>query len=374
MRKNRAKYSAEDQKTIGAKIHAAASKMGIGEVDSKKLEAAYQDQIDKASRALAITLAKADGVRLEGDAIGDINKEPYIKKAEETLERVVLRKGLATCAQFAMVLNSLCQVCESIELETAAEGDGSTIAADIYNHIADLGQCLQDCIAEEVKEEVEGNYGGQGQAGAAMVAAAAAVDGLMKRVDPIRKAYAAVNKRHIQKMHDTSVAMGAACMKADNKGGVLDTASGYRKVVDAVLAKAFPGIKLDEAVIGKALSEIELLQASGAAGSETLAKALAENSELKKSMSSLEERMKKIESQPATVRIVAKPTAVDKGDDAGGGAAPLDKGMKKAAEIAATIEPIKKADGSLDEVATAMKITRAMGGHRVLDNTPAPKG
>jgi len=31
MPKNRSKYSAEDQKTIGARIHAAASKLGIGE-------------------------------------------------------------------------------------------------------------------------------------------------------------------------------------------------------------------------------------------------------------------------------------------------------------------------------------------------------
>lgn len=375
MAKNRAKYSAEDQKTIGGKIHAAAAKMGIGEAESKKLESSYQEQMDKAVGALAVTLAKADNVVIEGIEPADPKAAPYIEKAQKAVESAFLRKGLATCAQFAMVLNSLCQVAESIELEAAAEGDGSTIAAGIYNCIDDLGQCLQDCIAEEVKEEVEGNVGGEGQASAATLSAAQAVDDLRKRIDPIRKAYAAVNKRHVQKMHDTSVAMGAECLQKDaqNKGGVLDTAAGYRKVVDDVLAKMLPGVQLDAAKVGAAL-EASVASLSKVEGGEPLSKALAENAELRKSVTTLDERLKKLEAQPASVRIVTKPHAIDKAEDTGGAGGHLDKGMQRAAEIAATIQPIKKADGSIDEVATAMKITQAMGGHKVLENTPQPKG
>ena len=196
-----------------------------------------------------------------------------------------------------------------------------------------------------------------------------AIKGLKKRAEDFRKGHIAVASRHVQKMHDTSVKMGAKCEKSiPNKGGVMETAAVLNRMLTSAIAKLMPGLSWEKDALAKAVNDAlaEVKPDDLAKGDTSLA---AENVELRKTVTGLqetnkaiEERLVKLEQQPAPARIVIR--AIDKEAD-GGGSAPLGAAMRKAAEIAAQIEPIKKSDGTIDEVATAVRITRAMGGHNV---------
>jgi hypothetical protein len=71
-----------------------------------------------------------------------------------------------------------------------------------------------------------------------------------------------------------------------------------------------------------------------------------------KTIETLEKRLKALEDQPLPPKGSVR--AVDKTNDTGGGNA------------AAEVDPIRKADGSIDEVATEMKKVHAAGGRRLL--------
>ncbi len=103
MPKNRAKYSAEDQKTIGARIHAAAKEQGI-------------DVRDKALLA------------------GDFSK------------------GLWEVARLANVAQDLAWLQQSVAMERDMEGDDSAVPAHLKEHVEGLLACLQEMTAEEVDE------------------------------------------------------------------------------------------------------------------------------------------------------------------------------------------------------------------------------
>src|ERR1700751_1932745 len=84
MPKNRAKYSAEDQKTIGGKIRAAAKKLGIGTSDDGDGEK------DKAESSLVYASVPID---LGGETPSEI---VYMPKAEQvTITPVVSGKAKA---------------------------------------------------------------------------------------------------------------------------------------------------------------------------------------------------------------------------------------------------------------------------------------
>ena len=319
MPKNREKYSEEDQKTIGARIAAAEKEMGIGE-ESKK----------------AMTPGK-------------------------------LRKNLRTCAQFAMLIDALCEMTECVEFESAQEGDDSPIVAQLYNHIADLGQCLQDMVAEEVKEEVEGTEVDEDEDAPAvaesLLAMGEKVKGLRKHLDAIvgvtpeaveakakelakggevtpelskaaetelRKVGARNSKAdqsRIQAVHDHSVELGATCASA------MSTATNRG---------------------GTGTNELEQVEPSGA-----LKKIEGENAELRKSIAAQEARLAKLEAQPMPVKGMIKIVAVGKSDESSAQALGL------AEQLASTVEPILAKDGSIDPVATAMKMVLAKGGTRI---------
>ncbi len=129
MAKNRAKYSSEDQKTIGAKIHAAAKEKGIG---TEKIDA--DGGVMKAAvDARAVVLAKAE--KIEDLAAATVTDETRAKIAKAA-EASVLRKGLVTCAQFCYLIDSMCNLAESVEYESTIEGDDSDVPAKLDACIA----------------------------------------------------------------------------------------------------------------------------------------------------------------------------------------------------------------------------------------------
>lgn len=355
MAKNRSKYSAQDQKTISDKIHAAATKLGISKDDAKKLEGSHETF----RRNVAVTLAKAAGK--EGD---EVAIDEYLGSAVDAkkMDRVFLRKGLITCASFAYALNALCQIAESCEMEAAQEGDGSDICNRIYALIAELGEALKDMVDEEIKEEVNGDE----QAGPdpQAMAMSSALDGLAKRMEPLLKA---LGKEHVQKLHDRTATMGAMCKSIPNRGGPVDEVEARNRAVTMLAASEAVGAlrKLNPALTEEAA---HTLIKSMMPAEETVILA-ADTTELQKTVKDLTDRLAKVEKQPAPARIqmrVVQP--VSKENDGGGNADPI---MTKAAEIAASVEPILKRDGTVDEVATATKIMQKMGGAKVMSNGPS---
>lgn len=306
MAKSKSKYSADEQKVIGERIHAAADKMGIGKDDVKKLETVLVDA-----------------------------------------DHGALRKGLITCASLAYVINSLCQIAESCEMETAAEGDDSDLCEQLYALIGELGDVLKQMVDEEVKEEVDGT---EKDAGIAIppMAMAAALDGLAKRLAPRLEK---INKGgRMQTLHNRAVKMGAQCNT--DIGGVANAAK-----AEAVTALK----KMNPALTDEAIDA--MLKLMPAASTQTV-HLTADTDALQKSVKTLTERLEKMEKQPAVARINMRAVGVSKSDDSGN--VIDDPAMAKVSAIVQGMEPVRKSDGSVDEVATATKVMQKMGGARVM--------
>ena len=333
MPKNRAKYSAEDQKAIDAKIKAAAKEMGIDEESKKALTAAD------------------------------------------------LRKGLRACGQFAFLIDALCDLAEAVEFESAQEGDESPLPARLYNSIADLGSCLQDMVAEEIKEEVEGDEPPRQvvESAPAIMALGERIAGLRKRLDAI---VGVTPEAVVAKASELCKAAGkdpeAPVEKKDLNGKpmLLKAWSEFYKQAETELRKAgarnsAADLKRIQAVHDHSVSLGATCENAEALDDETnrggtgtnkaeptaaLTKIEGENADLRKSLTAMEERLKKIEAQPQPIRGVIKVVAVSKGEEGG---------MTDAEQLAATVEPVRKQDGEIDPVATAMKMVLAKGGVRI---------
>ncbi len=160
--------------------------------------------------------------------------------------------------------------------------------------------CLEEC-----DEEMSG---GEAEPSAPMLAMSAALKDLKKRTET----HAAVPLRHVQKMHDMSVGMGAVCAKGE-------------------AAKATPA---------------EDLAKAATAQSEALTK-------LQTELSATQERLKKLESQPAPSKTVLRVLA--KTADNGG------------QEPAVKLDPVYDAMGKVDPIATVLKAIHAQGGRPLVE-------
>lgn len=324
-----AKHSDEERTVIGTKINAAAEKHGITKEDAAKMVGTFQRTLD----ATALTLAKAAGV--------EAPTQEHVNAATVAVQKI-MRKGLSTCASFAYSIDGLCRIAESCEMEAAAEGDGSDICNRIYAHVAELGECLKEMVDEEIREAVDGDE----KSPAEVMAMAAALDGLKKRMALLLKG---MKGGQLQKLHDRTVTMGAACA---NHGGPLDTAAALAVKAEAVAALK----KLNPALTDEGIEA--MLKVATPAPINTSTEVVA----LRKTVGDMTERLAKLEKQPMPMKIHLR--AVSKADD-GGSAAGEDPAMAKVTAIASQIEPVRKSDGTVDEVATATKIMQKLGGTRI---------
>ena len=169
--KNKAKYSAEDQKTISAKIAAAEKEHKIGE-DSKKFDP------------------------------------------------VKMRKNLSLCAEFAQLIGALAGLQERIEYEEEIENDDTELPARLMNCIVDLGDICSEMIKEEVAEHAEDKEASPETGVPQPMAMAQALADLKKRAETLKPLikYGARHSQedagHLQKAHDALNALGAKCNKA----------------------------------------------------------------------------------------------------------------------------------------------------------------
>lgn len=287
----------------------------VEKVDSVSLEKIVDDK-ERAKKLEEMSIKAVDALytKLSDEARGTLRKRAW----EE-----FLRKSLWQCADFAQLLQSLCNLAESVEYEAAMEGDGSELFMRLNFACAELGTILADMVTEEVGEAT-----GVVTSSGVLMAMAKSVG---TRLEKAKETHKAVALKHIQKAHDNSVKMGAKC--ASDAAALAAAAGGD-------LSKA------DSGVLSKALQES--------------AAALAKANE---TIGAMDERLKKIEAQPMPARVSIR--AIAKEDDTGTDAA----GLAKAAQLAGSIQPVRKADGSVDEVATAVKMMRSTGGVQVMEKS-----
>ena len=168
--KNRAKYSAADQKTIGAKIHAAAKKFGI------------DVSADDASKWLA----------------------------EAGLEKIEVKKGLYSVQTFASLLQSIAWLTSDAEYEAISEGDGSAVPDKIKAWLRDGVGIFHNMSMEETAELLN------------TLGADALEEDVDKSrvllVDALRKAgarHSKADRDSIQAIHDHASNLGADCGDMD---------------------------------------------------------------------------------------------------------------------------------------------------------------
>ena len=219
MPKNRAKYSAEDQKTIDAKISAAKKKHGIGEATAEKFAA----------------------------VIGQVN-EAGLAKEYTALTRVYgnwtqngFKKGLCEVASLAWAIQSIDYICRAAEDEAEREGDESKVPAMLAEIREKLGAVLVDMAQEEVEEL---NPKEEGETDMNPTEKLQRALGLLAEVHGEAALGKAVSgKEHqgmVQEIHDHAVALGAG------HGGLHDAQlkkDGYELPETGDKAKSEAGVK-----------------------------------------------------------------------------------------------------------------------------------
>ncbi len=187
-------------------------------------------------------------------------------------------KGMYTVARFAELIESVNSLRQSTEWEAEYEGDNSPVPGRLRQLVNDLADCFKDMVDEETAELVSN----------------ADKEGDMKKLDDIPGA-----RDEVKKMID-------------------DARAETREVVE----KEFNG-------------KVEALTGELAKSNETLTKAA-------ETISALNERLTKLESQPAPPKAAIR--SVEKGEETGVPGADEEK-----------ISIIKNNDGSINPVATLIK-------------------
>ncbi len=156
MPKNRAKYSAADQKTIDGKIDAATKTFGIGD-EAKKMDGLG---------VLASALAKIDAMAVRDKfvkAVGvdEVDQLLQFRKVGGMMHLAIettrqagrpLAKGMYGVGQLAAAIAQIDQITCSAQFEAEAEGDESDIPDDLADIRSQLGDVLVRMAQEEVDE------------------------------------------------------------------------------------------------------------------------------------------------------------------------------------------------------------------------------
>ncbi len=255
-----------------------------------------------------------------------------------------LKKGMWSVQDFAGALRSLAYICSDAEYESQYEGDASPVPAQLRAWLAQGVEIFKAMAAEELSEMLADLKEQAGEMEVVQMAAAAfplkrdyGIDLISKMKGEavialasgegfdIEKAGARNSKSDLEKiqtMHDHTVALGADCgtAKADGVDDLTKaelTDDDLQKHADAWFAKFAKGLGVDDPI----------------PFTDYITKV---NDELGKRAT----RIAELEAMPAPIKGALR--VVSKADDLGGGNANKE-------------EPIRKADGSVDDLATEMR-------------------
>ena len=256
-------------------------------------------------------------------------------------------KGMWSVKELATLVQSLYWLQQDADYESQYEGDGSPIPAKLANALSVLGAVLVEMAQEEVAELLA----------TVSVTAMPAVETLKALIDAadkdgtigkfsdaidVFKAGARNSKNdaeRIQKAHDLLCDLGATCGVADD---------GAEKVAKADHTEALAKVAAQADELQKALTLVE--STSGELG--TLRKAFdvtkGELDTLQKAYTELQARYDQKPADPKGASLV-----VSKADDINGSVRTT---------VAPDVTPVLKADGTIDEVQTMIKMIHQGGG------------
>lgn len=243
----------------------------------------------------------------------------------KALGRSDLKKGLWDVKTLTNVLADLDYVTMCATSEAAYEGDGSAVPGELASALADLGSILVDMVTEEVAELLKPYAADDAEVTDVMILELAAKpDGLQKLaqvVVDLRKAVVA-----------GTVAKGADTTGVPSPATVTGGEEELRKSLDGALN----AVKLAKGLVDETTT--------------ALRKAIEANKEQGERIATLE----------ATVATLAK--AIPVGDGPRLRMVNKDGTTEDVGKVdGAAVEPVRKADGSEDPVATAIKKAHASG-------------
>jgi hypothetical protein len=290
-----------------------------------KAETSPQEAVDELAAMLdAGDVTPQQLVELAKAAKAGETPAPAPVATPETATETV-RKGMYAVAELARTLSNVLYLMEDATSEAAWEGDNSPIPAKLKDWLAAGGEILKEMVSEEVAEMI-----GADEGDVVVIELAARSIGLLKG-DKLTKAGAALsakNKGHVDAIHKACVALGA-CDSTEKTAHADDLAKTQKAHDDALAAIA----KAAGAKEGDVLADVV---------TELAKRATTAEGELAKA----QERVKTLEALPAPGKALLK--AVGRGDDLGA----LDADGP-------TVDPVKKSDGTVDDIATAIKKVHA---------------
>jgi hypothetical protein len=281
--------------------------------------------------------------------------------------RLALAKNMDRVSSMSFLLGSIQRLQQGSAAEEAREGDDSTMPADLLAWLKQGGDLLIAMVTEEVGELVDD----QGNVCAPDVYYcewAAAVDGLVKAAaletdgkDFLQKVGARNSKNdaeRVQKAHDLLADLGASC---DSGNTPADDAA---KLAGASLQKLTSELAVFQITPDTVVEAVTKAQAELTAANEALVKvaderdAVAlERDTLTKAQETLTQERDELTKQVETLK---KAPAAPKG-----ALMAISKSHDLVTEAMASeeeVDPILKSDGTVDEVATAIKKARRAGG------------
>ena len=254
-----------------------------------------------------------------------------------------VKKGMYSVGQFAYLLNEVLWLCKDAQAEAQYEGDNSQVPAKIADWLSAGGEILKEMVAEELGEM----NAGTGAETPDDVAFSAKLLDLAKA----GKALSAANMKRVKAIHDATAAMGACQGPASDENG----ANGADKVAKLTALEHTAAAHAD---LIKSLTTDAGWNADGSPIDfvKTLTSQLdalkSERDTLAKERDQLSAGVQELLALPRPGKALLK--AIGRGEDVG-----------TTGSEAVTVEPIRKADGTVNETATAIKLIRNLGGTRV---------
>jgi phage head maturation protease len=341
----------DTMKTAGASpVDKVAELISKGAISSERLLELVEQDITKSSTETSAPSTSGDGVNTITNPQAGASVTPEVEKPVEpsALQKTIrvlgtggdeLKKCLYDVSWFSDLVQSLAWLQRSTAYEAEAEGDGSTMPAKLAAAVQALGDLLLQMAQEEIGELMATLEVPEGSVDSlttlTSVVAMADKGGDLKKVNDlidVLKAGArnsSADMERIQKAHDLLMELGAACGGETEKVSKADVAGKLNKAVH-------------DSDIHKALGLVEKVSGEMAALRKSFDKLNSEHDTLKKAVGKM----------PTAPKGALK--AIGKGDDVGGQSPEAEK-----------LDPVFKADGTIDEVATAVRKIHAGGGRPI---------
>lgn len=289
---------------------------------------------------------------------GAITAERLVELAQASLlpasatDLEAVKKGMGNVSRLASLLRDVFWLVGDQLAERAREGDASTVPAALRDWLDAGGVILSTMVTEEVAEMMANVAPQDDGPGIYLAARAVSVLSAARDADVTKagRALSSASMKHIQAIHDASASLGACGGMAAKASAVdvakavgLDGATAWADVLATVEkgAAAVPELSKLQAAHDEAMAAIG--KAAGAKEGDVLATVVET---LAKSASTALARVAELEAKPVPPKGALK--AVAKGEDLGDPGATEQK-----------VDPVRKSDGSTDDVATLIKSIHA---------------